>query len=251
MTELRDLLVSLTYPLTLSGVLLALAALLWLIRHRQSAIALAAVAAAWSALWSIPAASDSLRGALERRYAVVADAGQLPRADAIVVLGGGSHYTWLHKPEIDPDELEHSRLAAGARAWLAGRAPVVILSGGGQGGDTEARRMAEAIVRLGVPRSALVLEERSHNTRDNAVYSTALAGKGTSRHLLLVTSALHMPRAALLFRRAGANITPMPVPEGRARQGWPARWLPSQRALWRSGRALKEYAALFAACIQR
>lgn len=249
MKALAELVVSLSYPPAFSLCLLGIAVLAWALRRRRAAAGIAGMALAWSALWSIPLASEMLRGTLEQRYAV-RDARALPSADAIVVLGGGSHYAWLDRPDVDPAKLRSSRLAAGARAWHAGKAPKLILSGGGVGNTTEARRMAEAIQRLGVPQDALLLEERSRDTRDNARFSTALlkAGHG-GRHVLLVTSALHMPRATLLFTRAGAVVTPVPVPEGRPAVGLRARWLPSRRALWRSGRAFKEFAALAAAWI--
>ena len=249
MKTLADLVVSLSYPPAFSLCLLGIALLAWMLRRRWIAGGVAGLALAWSALWSIPFASETLRGVLEHRYAI-RDASALPPADAIVVLGGGSNYAWLDRPDMDPAKLRSSRLAAGARAWHAGKASKVILSGGGVGNTTEARRMADAIQRLGVPQNALLLEERSHDTRDNARFSTALleAGHG-GRHVLLVTSALHMPRATLLFTQAGAEVTPVPVPEGRPAVGLRERWLPSRRALWRSGRAFKEFAALTAAWI--
>lgn len=249
MKTLADLVVSLSYPPAFSLCLLGIALLAWMLRRRWIAGGVAGLALAWSALWSIPFASETLRGVLEHRYAI-RDASALPPADAIVVLGGGSNYAWLDRPDVDPAKLRSSRLAAGARAWHAGKASKVILSGGGVGNTTEARRMADAIQRLGVPQNALLLEERSHDTRDNARFSTALleAGHG-GRHVLLVTSALHMPRATLLFTQAGAEVTPVPVPEGRPAVGLRERWLPSRRALWRSGRAFKEFAALTAAWI--
>ncbi|SDR04583.1 Uncharacterized SAM-binding protein YcdF, DUF218 family [Pseudoxanthomonas sp. CF385] len=248
MKTLAELVVSLSYPPAFSLCLLGVAALAWLLRRHWIAGGIAGAAFAWSALWSIPLASETLRGALEHRYAVQ-EAAALPSADAIVVLGGGSNYAWLDREDVDPARLRSSRLAAGARAWHAGKAPTVILSGGGVGNTTEARRMAAAIQRLGVPPAALMLEERSHDTRDNARFSTALATERGGRHVLLVTSALHMPRAALLFTQAGAEVTPVPVPEGRRAVGVRERWLPSRRALWRSGRAFKEFAALTAAWI--
>jgi uncharacterized SAM-binding protein YcdF (DUF218 family) len=249
MKTLADLVVSLSYPPAFSLCLLGIALLAWMLRRTWIAGGVAGLALAWSALWSIPFASETLRGVLEHRYAI-RDASALPPADAIVVLGGGSNYAWLDRPDVDPAKLRSSRLAAGARAWHAGKASKVILSGGGVGNTTEARRMADAIQRLGVPQDALLLEERSHDTRDNARFSTALleAGHG-GRHVLLVTSALHMPRATLLFTQAGAEVTPVPVPEGRPAVGLRERWLPSRRALWRSGRAFKEFAALTAAWI--
>lgn len=245
MLSLQDSVVSLTYPPTLSAWLFACAGAGLLLRMRKLAAALAACAVAWSLVWSIPQASDWLRSHLENRYPVVADAA-LPHADAIVVLGGGN-YSWMHRPGIRLDQLESSRIAAGARAWLNGRAPVVILSGGGKPGDTEADTMAAAIAKFGVPASALLLEERSRNTADNAHYTAALAERNRIRSVLLVTSSLHMPRAMLQFRNAGIDAIAVPVPEKADRSRWRNRWLPSRNALWRSGRAFKEYVALLAA----
>ncbi|WP_159016110.1 YdcF family protein [Cognatiluteimonas profundi] len=242
--NLHKLLVTLTYPLALSAVLLALALVVLLLRQRKLAVAFGAMALGWSLLWSVPAFSDWLRQSLERRHPVVAEA-TLPRADAIVVLGGGS-YEWTARPDVGPDDLVHSRLAAGARAWLGGRAPIIILSGGrGRPGHTEADLMAQAIGRLGIPASALLLEQHSRNTRDNAVFTAQLARQHGVHRVLLVTSSLHMPRASLLFRDAGVEVVPVSVPEPEfAPMDWEQRWLPTRSALWRSGRALKEYAGL-------
>ena len=176
--SLQKLFVGLTYPPALSLCLIVIAVGLLILHRRAGAATIFVAAIAWSALWSVPMASDWLRARLEQRYPPV-DEATLPRADAIVVLGGGMRYGWLDRPDVRAEDLENSRLAAGARAWLAGRAPVVILSGGGEnGGDgsegSEARMMATAITRLGVPASALLLEERSHNTRDNARFTATI-----------------------------------------------------------------------------
>lgn len=244
---LREALVALTYPpalsLLLCGVAVACAALL---RWRRLPLLLVSAAVAWSLLWSVPQSSEWLRRSLEDRHPVLA-AEAAPRADAVVVLGGGGHVGWSRREGVTADELPYSRLAAGARLWLAGRAPRVVLSGGGENGHSEARGMARAIATLGVPERALLLEQRSTDTLGNAVYTAELARRHGIRRVLLVTSALHMPRAELLFRQAGLEVVPMPVPEPRISGGWTQRWIPRPRALWRSGRALKEYAALLQA----
>ncbi|WP_368564209.1 YdcF family protein [Pseudoxanthomonas sp. UTMC 1351] len=246
---LQSFVVSLTFPLTLSLWLLGAGAILLLLRRRKAAVALTVFAVGWSLIWSIPQASDWLRGHLEFHYPKVNEE-TLPKADAIVVLGGGQYYGWLKKENVRLSDLESSRVAAGARAWLAGRAPVIILTGGKAGRISEAQRMAEAINRLGVPDSALLLEERSRSTRENAQYTAALAKPRSIRTVLLVTSGLHMPRAALVFREAGFHVVPVPVPERARRMSWVRSWLPSPSALWRSGRAMKEFAALAATYLQ-
>lgn len=249
--SLNEFLVALTYPPVMSLVLLLAGAIGAILRWRKLAIALSVLGIAWSLLWSIPWCSELLRATLARNHPVVAET-NLPRADAIVVLGGGRYDGWLRRDRVDPDDLKHSRLAAGARAWLAGRAPVIILSGGssGGGGRSEAETMALAIAKTGIPASAVLLEERSVSTQGNAEMIAALARERGMRQVLLVTSSVHMPRAALLFRDTGIDVVPVPVPEDWVGREWGGRWLPSPLALWRSGRALKEYAALLAIHLQ-
>lgn len=234
----------LTYPPRLSLCVGAVALAMLALGRRRLAAATGVLALGWSLLWSLPHVSDWLNSTLARRNQAVAEE-SLPRADAIVVLGGSTHYGWVRREEVDADDLRHSRVAAAARAWLAGAAPVVVLSGGGpRRGPSEADDMARAIVHLGVPESALVLEERSHSTRDNARYTAELADRLGIRCVLLVTSSVHMPRASLLFETAGLRVVEFPAPVPRSSDGWLDGWLPSRGALWRSGRALKEYGAL-------
>ena len=248
---LRDLLVAMTFPLALTLAVLCVAGLLYLLRFKRFAAALSVVAIGWTLFWSVPRNAEWLRASLEARHAIEAPEAY-PTADAIVVLGGG-WYGWVGRPDVSIDDLKYSRLALGARLYLAGRAPRVILSGGGEGERTEARNMARGADKLGVPRQALLLEEHSTDTEGNAHYTAELARRNGVRSILLVTSALHMPRASQLFRNAGLAVVEAPVPEPPSVRGdrWSDRWIPSLRALWRSGRALKEYAGLLAACVGR
>lgn len=250
MLHLRSLIVSLSYPPVLSAWLVAFALLALALGRRRTAAGIALAAVAWTGLWSLPSCSDWLRDTLTERNPVVADARLLPKADAIVVLGGGDTYHWMDRPEVEADDLPYSRVAAGARAYEAGRAPLVILSGGRGIRHTEADGMATAMRRLGVPASALLLERHSRDTRDNALFTARLAQARGIRRVLLVTSAVHMTRASLWFRDAGIAVTPVSVPEPSPRAG-AARWVPSRAALWRSGRALKEYAGLLGAVVRQ
>ena len=248
MSHLHSVIVWLTYPLALSACLLLAGLLALAFRRKAIAAALAVVALAWSALWSLPLMSDMLRTSLERTNPAVA-VDDLPHADAIVVLAGGGGYARMDRGGLDLDDMhESSRIGAGARAGFAGSAPTVILSGGiGPPRHREADNMARVITRLGVPRASLLLEDRSHSTRENAVYTAQLARANGIHRIVLVTSAVHMPRASLLFRQAGLDVVPLAVPELPRRADWQDRWLPSPSALWRSGRAFKEYAGLLGA----
>ncbi|MGO1003569.1 YdcF family protein [Lysobacter sp. CA196] len=241
-------------PLHLSCCLLVLALLAFALRRRRSALALIGLSLAWSLLWSLPAASNALRNSLALRYPPRSER-TLPPVDAIVVLGGGiGSVAWFEQGDADDPRLAGNRVALGARAWHSGRAPAILLSGGPTArthGVSEARDMAVAMRKLGVPERALVLDERSRNTGDNARHSAQLARRHGWRRVALVTSSLHMSRARALFERQGLQVLPLPsaekdfepVPKHAAAPPW---W-PTRRALRRSGEAFKEYAGLFAA----
>ena len=75
--------------------------------------------------------------------------------------------------------------------------------------------MAREAERLGVPADALLLEDRSRNTIENARNSVAILCAERPRpchpRITLVTSDYHIDRAARLFRCAGAQVTPYPA----------------------------------------
>jgi uncharacterized SAM-binding protein YcdF (DUF218 family) len=63
----------------------------------------------------------------------------------------------------------------------------------------------------GIEPSRVVLEMRARNTFENSLYSTELIRPNASERWLLVTGALHMPRAIGAFRMAGFDVEPWPV----------------------------------------
>lgn len=238
----------LSQPLHASAVALAVAALVWLLHWRRSAFALGAAAVAWSLLWSLPAAAGALRDSLQASYLGQSAEG-LPQADVIVLLGGGiGRVSGFAGGDADAPELAGNRVAAAARAWHAGRAPAILVSGGPSAstrGVSEARIMADALVELGVPADALVLEDLSADTRGNAERSARIAAERGWKRAILVTSALHMPRALQWFERAGLPALPLAPEPPPTAAGEP--WSPSQRALDDSAQALREYAGLLLA----
>ncbi len=200
------------------------------------------VAGLWLIVWSLPVVSESLRGAWEAR------AGErvwqrLPTAQALVVLGCGvSGAQPPLRPEPDMGQ-SADRLWHAARLYHAGKVPVVVLSGGvvRTGGGTEAQAMRQLLQDLGVPAAAIWLEDQSADTAGNAERVVRLLRARGIERPLLVTSALHMPRAVREFARAGLAVTPAPTdfevidPTQDLLQ-----WLPSADALDGSGRVLKE-----------
>jgi uncharacterized SAM-binding protein YcdF (DUF218 family) len=69
-----------------------------------------------------------------------------------------------------------------------------------RGGERPPRLSAE-LVEWGVPRTAILVDARSRTTRENAVETERILTARGARSLLLVTSALHMPRGGLVYYR--------------------------------------------------
>jgi len=91
----------------------------------------------------------------------------------------------------------------------------VLVSGGtgtlmldGEGDADTAPRLFAA---LGVDPARLILENRSRNTYENALFARELASPQPGETWLLVTSAFHMPRSVGLFRAVGFDVVPWPV----------------------------------------
>jgi uncharacterized SAM-binding protein YcdF (DUF218 family) len=105
------------------------------------------------------------------------------------------------------------------------------------GGGTEAQLGKEILVRLGVERERILLEDRSESTAENASFSKLVAAPNPSEKWLLVTSAFHMPRAIGAFRAIGFPVEADPVDLKSSPDT-----LPRKQAVL----ALREYMALFA-----
>lgn len=232
------------YPLGLGLVLGLVGLVLLALRRRRPGAGLLGLALAWLWVWSMPVFSDWLTLSLEGRYPHWS-ADEAPQAQAIVVMGGAfSHQQGWPYPDISSSG---DRYWQAARLYHADRAPLVFLSGGrmpGRGpGLTDAAAGGLFLADLGVPASAIVLEERALTTRGNAVHMAGLLEAGGIERFLLVTSAMHMRRAEAAFRAVG--LEPVPVATDfqvrvPIRRHW-RRWLPSASALAGSTRAVHEY----------
>lgn len=140
--------------------------------------------------------------------------GELPQAEAIVVLGGATRSPSPPRPWVEVNEAG-DRTLYGARLYLQDKAPYVVLSGGriSWRGDvgSEAEDMAQIVQAMGVPPSAILLDRTSLNTRQNAENVKAILDDRDIDRILLVTSAIHMPRSLLVFRKLGIDAVPAPT----------------------------------------
>jgi len=170
----------------------------------------------------------------------------VPSHDALIVLGGGL--------KIPTEPAKHTQLGAGSdRYWYAvqlyraGKAKKIILSGGNlveqPGLKGEAFYASELLLKWGVPRAAILIEEGSRTTHENKDAIGSLLKSQELNSALLVTSAMHMPRAHQLFKTLPINITPASadiiVRDSKKIEG--LAWLPSAEAMQLTTRAVHEY----------
>ena len=126
---------------------------------------------------------------------------ELRRSDAILVL------------------CSHDRLVAerGAELWLANWAPLLIFSGG-LGAVTsrfwtepEADQFARIAMDMGVPRDAILIENRSTNTGENVLFTRRmLEERGLDPHSFIVVQKPYMERRSYAtFKKVWPDKTPV------------------------------------------
>jgi uncharacterized SAM-binding protein YcdF (DUF218 family) len=151
--------------------------------------------------------------ALENRFPRWEEAG--PPPTGIIVLGGAvSAYRLATRGEVGLTDAAERILVVPALARKFPNAKI-IYSGGDPGLFTQRGSEADVVPALfeslGVPRGRITLENRSRNTAENAAFSKTLAAPKPGERWLLVTSAMHMPRAIGAFREAGFPVEAYPV----------------------------------------
>jgi len=226
---LKNLVLPPTGPLiiVLAGLLLALGS-----RHRRSGWALCAAGAAL--LWALatPVVADVLVRSVERYPPL--DLTQPVRAQAIVILGAGVR---LNAPEYGssaPSATTLERLVYGARVARATGLPVLV-----SGSHYEAAAMSN-FLQHELELTPRWVENRSHDTHENAVNSAAMLADAGVHQIVLVTSAAHMARALREFQAEGVTVLPAPAELWTRRDLGMLVWVPNADALVRSHRALYE-----------
>lgn len=162
----------------------------------------------------------------------------------IVVLGGGiSGNNKNFPPNLTLNAASLSRLIESARLYkiIEKTHPdaILILSGGRVFQSfSNAGKMQNTAVMLGVPSTQTILENGSSDTHDEAVYLQKMVG---TQSFILVTSAFHMPRAMALFQSHGMHPIAAPTQFFLPLRA-PFIWLiPSANNLTMSDTAIHEY----------
>lgn len=207
---------------------------------RRPRVGLALCAASIGGLWLLatPVFSDVLAragevyAALDPMHLTEAQA----RAQAIVILGDGVR---RGAPEVGGDAPSvHAdlRLIEGANIARATQLPILI-----SGNAREAaamRRFVEENLQLAVR----WVEAASSDTHENAVFSARLLRRQGIDRIILVTSSVHMLRAAAEFTAAGLDVTAAPAEMWTRDEPGVLAFVPSLQALDRSRLAIYEWA---------
>ena len=207
---LSKLLPLFVYPLGLASVLLLLALAVKKDPRARAGFIIAAIVVIWFS--STAGFSNLLARSLEWRYPTPQE---IPAADVIVVLGGGTEPAANPRPSVEVNGAG-DRVLYAASLYKSGIADHILLSGGNiswlnEGSTTPAEDMASILTSIGVPKEALWLETESQNTYENALFSKDILAENEIDRILLVTSALHMPRSVALFEKQGLEVIAVPV----------------------------------------
>jgi uncharacterized SAM-binding protein YcdF (DUF218 family) len=142
------------------------------------------------------------------------------QVDAIVAISGGD---------------TSARAKEAVKLYQNGWASQLVFSGAAldKSGPSNAEAMRKIAINSGVPPSAILLEEDSANTEENAANTRALIEKHSLRRIILVTSAYHQRRASLEFsdRSAGTALFVVNHPVAHDKQ-WSEYWYLTPSGWW-------------------
>lgn len=180
--------------------------------RRRCALALGAMSLLLVYALSTPALTLLTGRTLEEDYPYV-PMDKVPSADAILCLGGGTG----SNTNFCPYAILYSaadRPYYAASLWKAGKAPIVIVSGV----DAE-NADGKFLMDLGVPQEAIAMENKAKNTEENAKFVKDVFNRvehirrvgGWKPKVLLVTSAWHMRRSMLMFKKYAPEVEVFPA----------------------------------------
>lgn len=199
-------------PLAIFWIILLTGIALCLLKRKRTGLIFCFYSIVWLAMISFPFVPRLLVKSLENRFPPLTEISQIQSADSIhiLILGGG--YT-SNKALPPNDQLELNslgRLLEGIRLHRLLPASIIILSGSLPVENiSEAELFKQTALDSGVEKKEIKLLSIPQNTRMEALEYT---GKfGTDKRLILVTDAIHMPRAMFLFQKAGQKPIPAPT----------------------------------------
>lgn len=187
----------------------------------------------WLILLFVFIAGNKLPGAylirkLEQTYPVYDGT---EKAEAIVVLGGGTVTKADPRPTVELNGAG-DRVLYAAKLYHDNAADLIVLGGSyiswrdgevltEDGVSSPASEMADLMANyFDVPREALIIQDLSVNTYEEAEEDAKLLKELGLNRILLVSSATHMRRAVPLFEKQGLEVIPAPTDFSYSDQEW-------------------------------
>lgn len=131
-------------------------------------------------------------------------------ADVAVVFGARTY------ADGHPSLALADRVQTACSLYHEGLVPRLLFSGGpGEGSVSEPQAMRQLALKLGVPDSAIVLDEEGLNTEATVRNTQVLCRQIGARRVLAVSHGYHLPRVKTAFRRAGQEVYTVPATEFR------------------------------------
>jgi uncharacterized SAM-binding protein YcdF (DUF218 family) len=220
-------------------ILLVVGLILLARRRSRSGMTFAILSLVWLFFAGCGPLTAMLLGNLQAGYAP--DVTQWGKRNAIVLLGAGTVRTGT--ASIEPSLYANGRILRAAELYRACKATGADCKVEVSGGDAAKLHQAEAdvyaipLVGLGVPRSDLLLEDKSMNTFQNAQFSKPLLTTYGADKVVLVSSAVHLKRVLLYFSHFGVRGEPVRADYGTAHTDW----LPTSENLSFADFAIHEY----------
>lgn len=109
---------------------------------------------------------------------------------------------------------------------------------------TVADMMRDVLLDLNVDYNNIILETRSRNTWENAVESLEILRDSGYKQIILVTSALHMPRSIYSFQKVAPDLTIIASPTDFIYYYETRKWLPNTSSLHNNLLAIHEWIGL-------
>lgn len=171
--------------------------------------------------------------------------------DVAILLGG--HGDTNIEPKHDRYNLGTSgnRISQTLELYFQGKVKKIILTGGS--GELNPKNLPESIEasaflkRLGVKETDIILETKSRNTRENAVYTAEILSQDTLlQRALLITSAFHLPRAKACFDKVGVQYEPYGTDYWSEKPRWDLKFLlqPNVLVLFKWTQLIKEWVGI-------
>jgi uncharacterized SAM-binding protein YcdF (DUF218 family) len=239
MFELKKLIASVLMPFPLFMIAILIALWIWHRGNPRSAKRLIVGSSAWIVLLSYPPFAALLLKPLESTHPKIDPDHHQSRY--IHVLGSGH----VSNPDLPLSSelglVSLARVNEGVSLYRSRPGMKLIFSGyGGDDPISNARKNARMAIALGVDPEDIIILETPKDTHDEAIEAKKIVG---NEPLILVTSASHMVRASLLFRKNGIAVVEAPT-DFQVKKRDDLFQFPSSVGLIRSEAAFHEYLGL-------